>query len=40
VRLRKIEQICEELARIVGAAADSCVVAWDDAASPRIVFAT
>ena len=40
MRLRRIEQICEELARTVGAAADSCIVAWDDGASPRIVFAT
>ena len=40
VRMRKLEQICEELARTVGAAADSCVVAWDESASPRIVFAT
>lgn len=40
MRLRKIEQICEELARAVGAAADSCIVAWDEGASPRIVFAT
>ena len=38
--MRKLEQICEELARTVGAAADSCVVAWDESASPRIVFAT
>jgi len=38
--VRKIEQICEELARTVGAASDSCVLAWDDGASPRVVFAT
>lgn len=38
--MRKVEQICEELARTVGAASDSCIVAWDDGASPRIVFAT
>src|SRR5204862_1851410 len=38
--MRKLEQICEELTRTVGAAADSCVVAWDESASPRIVFAT
>ena len=40
MRLRKIEQICEELARTVGAATDSCIVAWDESSSPRIVFAT
>jgi signal transduction histidine kinase len=40
VRLRRIEQICEELARTVGAATDSCVVAWDESASPRVIFAT
>ncbi|HTO96222.1 MAG TPA: ATP-binding protein [Myxococcales bacterium] len=40
MRVRKVEQICEELARTVGAASDSCVVAWDDGAAPRIVFAT
>src|ERR1700693_680114 len=40
VRVRKVEQICEELARTVGAASDSCIVSWDDGAAPRIVFAT
>jgi signal transduction histidine kinase len=40
VRAKKIEQICEELARTVGAASDSCIVAWDDNAAPRILFAT
>jgi len=40
VRSKKLEQICEELARTVGAAPDSCVVAWDESAGPRIVFAT
>ncbi len=40
MRVRKVEQICEELARTVGAASDSCIVAWDDGAAPRIVFAT
>src|SRR5205814_2473595 len=39
-RVKKIEQICEELARTVGAAPDSCIVAWDDGEAPRIVFAT
>src|SRR5439155_22337774 len=34
------EQICEELARTVGAATDSCIVAWDESSSPRIIFAT
>jgi signal transduction histidine kinase len=40
VRVKKVEQICEELARTVGAASDSCIVAWDDSAAPRILFAT
>ena len=40
MRSKKVEQICEELARTVGAAPDSCVVAWDDGAAPRILFAT
>jgi signal transduction histidine kinase len=40
VRLRKAEQICEELARTAGAAPDCCIVAWDAATAPRIVFAT
>jgi len=40
VRHRKVEQICEELARTVGAAPDSCIVAWDDAPAPKILFAT
>ena len=40
VRVRKVEQICEELARTVGAASDSCILAWDDSPSPKIVFAT
>jgi signal transduction histidine kinase len=40
VRSKKVEQICEELARTVGAAVDSCVIAWDEGASPRLVFAT
>ena len=35
-----MQQICEELARTVGAAADSCVIAWDAEVVPRIVFAT
>lgn len=40
MRVKKVEQICEELARTVGAASDSCILAWDDGAGPRIVFAT
>src|SRR5204862_2512381 len=40
VRAKKLEQICEELARTVGAAPDSCVVAWNDSSAPTIVFAT
>lgn len=39
-RPKKISQICEELARTVGAAPDSCVVAWEGDEAPRIVFAT
>jgi signal transduction histidine kinase len=39
-RPRKVAQICEELARTVGAAEDSCVVAWEGEDAPRIVFAT
>jgi signal transduction histidine kinase len=37
---KKVGQICEELARTVGAAPDSCVVAWEGVEAPRIVFAT
>lgn len=37
---KRIAQICEELARTVGGARDSCVIAWDDAPEPRILFAT
>ena len=33
-------QICEELARTVGAAPDSCVVAWEGEPEPLVVFAT
>lgn len=39
-RPKKFAQICEELARTVGAAKDSCIVAWDGEEAPRIVFAT
>ena len=39
-RSKKVGQICEELARTVGAAEDSCVVAWEGEEAPRIVFAT
>ena len=39
-RTKKVGQICEELARTVGAAPDSCVVAWEGEEAPRIVFAT
>src|SRR3954469_2244252 len=35
-----MEQVCEELARTIGAASDSCVLAWDDGSSPKVVFAT
>jgi signal transduction histidine kinase len=38
---RKIVQICEELSRTVGAAPDSCVVAWQDKqGEPRVVLAS
>ena len=37
---RRIVQICEDLARTVGAAPDSCIVAWEGEESPVIVFAT
>jgi signal transduction histidine kinase len=40
VRARKLQQICEELVRTVGAAPDSCVLAWDAETTPKIVFAT
>lgn len=37
---KKVVQICEELARTLGAAPDSCIVAWEGEDEPRIVFAT
>jgi signal transduction histidine kinase len=37
---KRVFQICEDLARTVGAAPDSCVVAWEGDEAPRIVFAT
>ncbi len=37
---RRVVQICEDLARTVGAASDSCLVAWEGDESPQIVFAT
>ena len=37
---RKISQVAEELARTVGAAKDSCVVAWEGDPEPLVVFAT
>ena len=37
---KRLVQICEELARTVGAAPDSCVIAWDSEPEPRIAFAT
>ena len=37
---KKTQQLCEELARTVGAAPDSCVVAWDGGEGPRVTFAT
>ncbi len=40
MRSKKAEQVCEELARTVGAAPDSCVIAWSGEAAPKIVFAT
>lgn len=38
-RSRRVAQICEELAGTVGAAPDSCIVAWEGEDQPRIVFA-
>jgi signal transduction histidine kinase len=40
VRAKNVAAICEDLARTVGAAADSCVIGWDEGRPPRIVFAT
>jgi signal transduction histidine kinase len=40
VRPRKLQLICEELVRTVGAAPDSCVLAWDAENTPKVVFAT
>src|SRR6185503_1243408 len=40
VRVRKMEQVCEELVRTIGAASDSCVLAWDDGPSPLFFFDT
>ena len=37
---KKLKQIAEELARTVGAAPDSCILAWEGSEEPRIVFAT
>jgi signal transduction histidine kinase len=39
-KTRRVVQICEELARTVGAASDSCVIAWEGEEAPQIVFAT
>jgi signal transduction histidine kinase len=37
---KRIQQICEELSRTVGAAKDICILAWDDSLpEPVIVFA-
>lgn len=35
---KRLQQIAQELARTVGAAPDSCVIAWDGEAAPRIAF--
>ncbi|MFN2548368.1 MAG: sensor histidine kinase [Myxococcales bacterium] len=40
MKQRKLAQICEELARTVGAAKDSCIVAWEGEPEPIVVFAT
>jgi signal transduction histidine kinase len=39
-RNNKVQQICEELARTVGAAKHMCILAWDTGAEPRVLFAT
>jgi len=36
---KQVKQICEELFRTVGAAKDMCILAWDSASPPSIVFA-
>jgi signal transduction histidine kinase len=40
VRQRKLQQVSEELARTLGAAPDSCIVAWEGETAPKVVFAT
>ena len=37
---KRVQQICEELARTVGAAKDVCILAWDVSPRPLVVFAT
>jgi signal transduction histidine kinase len=37
---KRVQQICEELARTVGAAEDICILAWDASPRPLILFAT
>src|SRR2546428_491637 len=39
-RGKALAQIAEDLARTLGAAPHGCIVAWDGAPEPRIVFAT
>lgn len=40
MKSKKLAQVAEELARTVGAAPDSCIVAWEGEPEPRVVFAT
>jgi signal transduction histidine kinase len=37
---KRVQQVCEELARTVGAAKDVCILAWDSSQKPLIIFAT
>jgi signal transduction histidine kinase len=37
---KRVQQVCEELARTVGAAKDVCILAWDASQKPLILFAT
>jgi len=37
---KQVQQVCEELARTVGAAKDVCILAWDSSPQPLILFAT
>jgi signal transduction histidine kinase len=37
---KRVQQICEELARTVGAAKDMCILAWEIGPEPAVIFAT